>query len=173
MAALRDFVADLLESEGAVVEPVEPDGLEVLATEATRVAMGWPELARLGFGANVPSGAIPIGLEGDWLDRFGTVLGEAGRFAERQITVAETVAPPVRLLTPQPLPPTSCRWSGFRCNAISRHSSMRHGAGSTATGCESTLITTTSGGGHCSNSPLWSRLAAKEQKPTASVRRYG
>ena len=31
---LRDFVADLLESEGAAVEPVEPDGLEVLAPRA-------------------------------------------------------------------------------------------------------------------------------------------
>src|SRR5436190_22573450 len=94
MAALRDFVADLLENEGAVVEPVEPDGLEVLAPEATRAAMGWPELARLCFGANVPSGAIPIGLEGDWLGRFGSLLGEAGRFGERQIGIAETLAPP-------------------------------------------------------------------------------
>ena len=34
MGALRDFVADLLESEGAAVEPLEPDGLEVLAPRA-------------------------------------------------------------------------------------------------------------------------------------------
>ena len=33
MGALRDFVADMLESEGAAIEPVEPDGLEVLAPE--------------------------------------------------------------------------------------------------------------------------------------------
>ena len=30
MGALRDFVADLLDSEGAAIEPVEPDGLDVL-----------------------------------------------------------------------------------------------------------------------------------------------
>jgi hypothetical protein len=48
MGALRDFVADMLESEGAAVEPVEPEGLEVLAPEPLRAAMGWPEFARLG-----------------------------------------------------------------------------------------------------------------------------
>ncbi len=94
MGALRDFVADLLESEGAAVEPVEPDGLDVLAPEPLRAAMGWPELARLGFGAQLPPGAMPIGLEGDWLDRFGALLGERGRFAERQLVLPGTVAPP-------------------------------------------------------------------------------
>ena len=54
MGALRDFVADLLDSEGAAIEPVEPDGLDVLAPEPLRAAMGWPELARLGFGAQLP-----------------------------------------------------------------------------------------------------------------------
>ena len=90
MGALRDFVADMLESEGAAIEPVEPDGLEVLAPEPLRAAMGWPEFARLGFGATLPAGAMPIGLEGDWLDRFGALLGERGRFAERQLVVAGT-----------------------------------------------------------------------------------
>lgn len=94
MGALRDFVADLLDSEGAAVEPVEPDGLDVLAPEPLSAAMGWPELARLGFGAQLPSGAMPIGLEGDWLERFGAVLGERGRFAERQLVLPGSVAPP-------------------------------------------------------------------------------
>lgn len=94
MGALREFVADILESEGAAVEPVEPDGLEVLAPEPLRAAMGWPEFARLGFGAMLPAGAIPIGLEGDWLDRFGALLGQRGRFAERQLVVADNVAAP-------------------------------------------------------------------------------
>ena len=94
MGALRDFVADMLESDGAAVEPVEPDGLEVLAPEFLRAAMGWPEFARLGFGATLPAGAIPIGLEGDWLDRFGALLGERGRFAERQLVVAGNVVAP-------------------------------------------------------------------------------
>ena len=94
MGALRDFVADMLESEGAAIEPVEPDGLEVLASEPLRAAMGWPEFARLGFAATLPVGAIPIGLEGDWLDRFGALLGERGRFAERQLVVADNIAAP-------------------------------------------------------------------------------
>src|SRR5271167_856603 len=58
MGALRDFVADMLESEGAAIEPVEPDGLEVLASEPLCAAMGWPEFARLGFAATLPVGAI-------------------------------------------------------------------------------------------------------------------
>lgn len=95
MGALRDFVADLLESEGAAVEPVEPDGLEVMAPEPLRAALSWPEFARLGFGATLPAGAVPIGLEGDWLDRFGALIGERGRCAERQLAVADPVTAPV------------------------------------------------------------------------------
>ena len=94
MGALRDFVADMLESEGAAIEPVEPEGLEVLAPEPLRAAMGWPEFARLGFGATLPAGAMPIGLEGDWLDRFGALLCERGRFAERRLAVADSVPAP-------------------------------------------------------------------------------
>jgi hypothetical protein len=94
MGALREFVADMLESEGAAIEPVEPDGLEVLAPEHLRTAMGWPEFARLGFGATLPAGAMPIGLEGDWLDRFGGLLGERGRFAARQLVVANNIEAP-------------------------------------------------------------------------------
>jgi hypothetical protein len=88
MGDLREFVAETLELNGAVVEQLAPDGLEVLAPEPVRKVMGWPELARLGFGGERPSGAIPIGLEGDWLDRFGTLLGDRGRWAERQLLPA-------------------------------------------------------------------------------------
>jgi hypothetical protein len=100
MDGLRDFVADLLEGEGAAVGPVEPEGLEVLAPESIRAVMGWPELARLAFGAAVPSGAMAIGLEGDWLDRFGTLIGERGRFAERQLALPVSAPPsnPERVL---------------------------------------------------------------------------
>ena len=100
MGALRDFVADMLASEGAEIEPVEPDGLDVLAPEPLRAILGWPEFARLGFGATLPAGAMAIGLEGDWLDRFGGLLGERGRFAERQLDAGNVAAPgdPERLL---------------------------------------------------------------------------
>jgi hypothetical protein len=87
MGELRDFVAGVLERRGAAVEPVEADGLEVLAPEPLRRAMGWPELARLRFGSRATDQAIRIGLEGDWLDRFGALLDEHGRWAERQLAL--------------------------------------------------------------------------------------
>ena len=101
MGALRDFVAEVLEIEGSAIEPVEPDGLEVLAPEPLRAAMGWPELVRLGFGAELPAGATAVGFEGDWLDRFGALLGDRGRWAERQFVLPgpmPRIHDPARLL---------------------------------------------------------------------------
>jgi hypothetical protein len=99
MGALRDFVAEVLDVEGAAVDPIEPDGLEVLAPDPVRAAMGWPELTRLGFGAELPVGAIAVGLDGDWLDRFGGLLGARGRWAERQLDVPlPQVGDPTRIL---------------------------------------------------------------------------
>ncbi|MGH6815478.1 MAG: hypothetical protein ACREC6_07230 [Hyphomicrobiaceae bacterium] len=94
MGELRDFVAEMLDRHGAAVEAIEPDGLEVLAPEPVREALGWPELARLGFGAQRPEQAIAIGLEGDWLERFGTLLGARGRWAERHVIPQGAVAAP-------------------------------------------------------------------------------
>ncbi|HMA72107.1 MAG TPA: hypothetical protein VKP67_11545 [Xanthobacteraceae bacterium] len=85
MGELRDFVAEVLERRGGAVEAIEPDGLEVLAPKPMQDMFGWPELARLGFGSQRPESSIPIGLEGDWLDRFGALLGEDGRWSERQL----------------------------------------------------------------------------------------
>jgi hypothetical protein len=100
MGALRDFVSDVLELEGSAVEAIEPDGLEVLAPEPLRKAMGWPEMARLGFGAELPAGATAVGFEGDWLDRFGALLGDKGRWAERQFVLP---GPPPRIHDPERL----------------------------------------------------------------------
>ena len=97
MGTLRDFVSDVLEIEGSAVEAIEPDGLEVLAPEALRARMGWPELIRLGFGPELPTGATAVGYEGDWLDRFGAILGEKGRLAERQFVLP---GPPPRIHDP-------------------------------------------------------------------------
>jgi hypothetical protein len=94
MGALRDFVGELLECEGAAVEPVEPDRLDVLAPAPLRTAFGWPDFVRLDFGAAPQPGAIPIGLESDWLDRFGALIGERGRCAARQLAVPDTVVAP-------------------------------------------------------------------------------
>jgi hypothetical protein len=113
METLRDFVAELLESQGAAIETLEPDGLEVLAPAVLCNAMGWPELARLGFGAKLPDQAMRIGLEGDWLDRFGGLLGENGRWAERQMrpTNTPTLENPERLLDHAiELPNAACRF---------------------------------------------------------------
>ena len=100
MTALRDFVADLMEHEGAAVETLEPDGLAVMAPPQVRAALGWPELARLGFGADLPAGAERIGVEGGWLERFGELIADRGRYAERQIECdpPPTLSDPERLL---------------------------------------------------------------------------
>ena len=101
MSALRAFVSDLLEADGAAVDPIEPDGLDVLAPEPLRTAFGWPDdMVRLGFGATRPHGAVPIGLEGDWLDRFGALLGDRGRVGVRQLPRPDTAEPssPERLI---------------------------------------------------------------------------
>ena len=100
MADLRDFVAELLERQGAAVETLEPDGLEVIAPEEVRAAFGWPELVRLGFGAELPVAAQRIGVEGDWLERFGTLIAARGQHAERQIALdhAPPAGDPERLL---------------------------------------------------------------------------
>jgi hypothetical protein len=94
MSELRDFVAEILERHGAAVEKFEPNALEVLAPEPLRQAMEWPELARLAFGVERPPHAISIGLEGEWLDRFGALLGEHGRWSERQLTSTDPPSAP-------------------------------------------------------------------------------
>ena len=100
MTALRDFIAELMEQEGAAVETLEPDGLAVIAPPEVRSAFGWPELARLGFGVELPVGDQRIGIEGEWLERFGALLADRGRYAERQIACDEppTLGDPERLL---------------------------------------------------------------------------
>jgi len=81
MGRLQRFVADLLTAEGALVEPIEPEGLDVLALPAVQSALGVAEMCRLGFGTTLPSDAQRVGLETDWLDRFARLMGERGRWA--------------------------------------------------------------------------------------------
>jgi hypothetical protein len=100
MSALRDFVADLMERQGAAVEPLEPDGLAIMAAPEDRAALGWHELARLGFGSDLPAGAQRIGIEGDWLERFAALLRDRGRHAACQIApeTLPALGDPERLL---------------------------------------------------------------------------
>ncbi len=96
---MQSFAAALLRHAGALVEPVEPDGLEVLAPPAVQEALGVDELVRLGFGTALPPAARRVGIEGDWLDRFARLLGPAGRTASRVLTPPlRTPGDPERLL---------------------------------------------------------------------------
>ena len=96
---MQHFVADLLRHEDALVETIEPEGLEVLAPPNVQKALGVGELSRLGFGTSMPRNAQRVGMDGDWLNRFAHLLGTTGRWSRRVLT-AETKAPndPERLL---------------------------------------------------------------------------
>ncbi len=86
MGALRDFVADAA-------------GERRRGRRAGRAGRARRARARSGARGHGLAGAgaprlrgrapararSPIGLEGDWLDRFGALLGERGRWAERQL----------------------------------------------------------------------------------------
>jgi hypothetical protein len=87
-SSFRDFAAHLLDYEGALVERIEPEGLEVLAPAPLARDLRIPELARFGFAAELPSNAERVGLESDWLERFGHLLGERGQTARVTFPVA-------------------------------------------------------------------------------------
>jgi hypothetical protein len=99
MGRMQSFVADLLTQQGALVEPVEPEALEVLAPPSVQQALGVNELSRLGFGATLPAGAERVGLESGWLDRFGQSIGEHGRYTRLVLSPdAPTPSDPQRIL---------------------------------------------------------------------------
>lgn len=83
----RDFAARLLEHEGALVEPLDPEGLEAMLPASVQHTLHAPELVRLGFGAELPPEAQRVSLESDWLDRFGHLLDERGRWLQRVVEV--------------------------------------------------------------------------------------
>jgi hypothetical protein len=91
LSGLREFVADLLEREGAAVERIEPEGLEVLAPPDLQRELQLPELVRLGFGAELPQGARRVTLESDWMERLERLLGERGRW---QHVIPDIANPP-------------------------------------------------------------------------------
>ncbi len=88
MSALQAFASRLLEREGALVEAIDPEGIEVIAPEPVQRALGIPEFCRLGFGAAMPEGALRAGIETDWLDRFARLIGERGRCITRVVRPA-------------------------------------------------------------------------------------
>lgn len=86
--SFRDFAARLLDYEGVLVERIEPQGLEVLAPAPVAKVLQIPELARFGFAAELPANAERVGLESDWLERFGHLLGARGQGARVTLPVA-------------------------------------------------------------------------------------
>jgi hypothetical protein len=96
---MQGFVTSLLRHEGALVEAIEPEGVEVLAPPMVQQALGIGELSRLGFGTTLPPMAQRVGIEGDWLDRFARLLGSRGRWTQRVLSApARTPGDPERLL---------------------------------------------------------------------------
>jgi len=79
MNDLRDIVARSLAAEGALVEPLEPEGLEIVAPPHVQQFLGIAEWSRVGFAAALPPGASRITLDSDWGDRLERLLGERGR----------------------------------------------------------------------------------------------
>ncbi len=116
MSELQGFVADLLERNGAVVEVLDSLQLEVLSPPFVRKSLGLPELARLGFGTERADGVIPVGLEGDWMDRLATLLDGKGRWSEREVELDDVPVPsdPQRVLDRAlDLPNATCRLRGI------------------------------------------------------------
>jgi len=99
LGRMQHFVADLLARQGALVEFIDPEGLEVLASPPVQQSLGVNEFFRVGFGATLPAGAARVGIESDWLARFGHLLGQHGRCA-RLVLHSDARAPsdPQRLL---------------------------------------------------------------------------
>jgi len=97
---MQAFAADLLRHAGALVEPIEPEGLEVLAPPAVQQALQVDEMCRLAFGPTQLPSARRVGIEGDWLDRFGGLLGEQGRWTRRFLSAPGRAVPgdPERIL---------------------------------------------------------------------------
>ncbi len=75
-----------------MVEPIKPEGLEVLAPPALQHNLDLPELSRLGFGAELPRGAQRISLESDWIGRLTSLLGKRGGW-RRQVLDMDIPAP--------------------------------------------------------------------------------
>ncbi len=96
---LRAFASTLLQREGALVEQLASNTLEVLAPPHLQRALGIGDFEQLSFGPNPPSGTQPVTLESDWLERLGQLLGSRGRNARCVLRVpAPMPAVPERIL---------------------------------------------------------------------------
>jgi hypothetical protein len=95
----RDFAARLLEYDGALVETLDPEGLEAMLPAPVQHILHAPEFVRLSFGAELPPEAQRVSLESEWLDRLGQLLGERGRWLQRVVHVpVPTLSHPERIV---------------------------------------------------------------------------
>jgi len=79
MSTFRDVVSRALAAEGAAVENIEPDGLEIMATPQLASALAVDEFSRLGFGPELPSEASRVTLESEWLDNLANLARDRGK----------------------------------------------------------------------------------------------
>src|SRR5262249_58767440 len=93
----RNFATRLLEHEGALVELLDPQGLEAMLPENLQRAIGAPEFLRLGFAAELPACAERASLESDWLEKFSRLLEDRGR---RLKFTASAAVPPLGHVEP-------------------------------------------------------------------------
>lgn len=96
---LKAFVKELAEASGALVEEIEPNGLELVSTKELQEKLKLPELTRLGFALEKPKDSERVGLESEWLERLGKVLEQKGQFLRSIIsTPLQTLSNPERIL---------------------------------------------------------------------------
>jgi hypothetical protein len=81
MSDLRTIVARTLAAEGAIVDAIEPDGLEIVAPPHVQKALSIPEWSRIGFGEDLPAQTMRVSIESDWAERLELLMGERGRYA--------------------------------------------------------------------------------------------
>ncbi len=80
MSDLRDILARTLAAQGALVEPIHPDGLEIFAPQNVQQALALPEWSRVGFGTTLPEQAVRVSFEAEWAQRLMRLLGERGAY---------------------------------------------------------------------------------------------
>lgn len=93
MNSLSEWMARAMAAEGAVVDAVEPEGLDALLPPVLQDAFRCGELIRLGFGSLMPENARRVTLESDWVDSLGRRIETRGRRTEVGVDVSLGKAP--------------------------------------------------------------------------------
>ena len=88
MNSLSEWMARAMAAEGAVVEAVEPEGLDALLPPSLQNAFRCGELVRLGFGSATPDNARRVTMESDWVDILGRRIETRGRLIEVGLDIA-------------------------------------------------------------------------------------